>query len=389
MLKAHYRRFLEARPGRLHFVAHSHHAWPDVTRDAVLQYWDDAARLADRKWEHVFGEIVPKAQAHLARLFGTKAPAQIAFSASTHDFLVRLFSCFDEGRTLRVLSTDSEFYSFTRQAARLEEQGLLQVTRVAAEPFPTFEDRFAAAAAAGDFDLVLFSHVFFNASFVVLDLVRLVRAVRSPGAMVVIDGYHGPGAIPFSIAPLEDRVFYMGGGYKYLQVGEGFGFMHVPTGCTLRPRATGWFSQFGLLTATPTGKVDYPDNGFRFWGATWDPTPAYRFNAVMDLYEREGVTPERIHAHAHALQEQFLSGLERTRPRALDASHLVTPRDLRRQGNFLTFRFEGAPRLHSALRESSVETDLRGDRIRFGFGPYQDAADVDQLLGRLTTLRIE
>ena len=82
----------------------------------------------------------------------------------------------------------------------------------------------------------------------------------------------------------------------------------------------------------------------------------------MDLYEREGVTPEKIHAHAHALQERFLSGLERDRPRALAAASLVTPRDLSRQGNFLTFRFEGAPALHQALREKQVETDLRGDR---------------------------
>lgn len=386
MLKPHYRRFFEARPGRLHFVAHSHHAWPDVTRDAMLQYWDDAARLADRKWEHVFGEVVPKAQAHLARLLGTTVPGQIAFSASTHDFLVRLFSCFEEGRPLRVLTTDSEFYSFARQAARLEEQGRLRLTRVAAEPFPSFEDRFAAAAAEEDYDLVLFSHVFFNASFVVEDLVRLVRAVRNPGTMVVIDGYHGPGAIPLSIGSVESRIFYMGGGYKYLQVGEGFGFMHVPTGCTLRPAATGWFSQFGLLTAKPTGRVDYPDNGFRFWGATWDPTPAYRFNAVMDLYEREGVTPKRIHEHARALQERFLSGLERDRPRALAAASLVTPRDLTRQGNFLTFRFDDAPALHAALRAQNVETDLRGDRIRFGFGPYQDAADVDALLDRVRSL---
>ena len=386
MLKPHYRRFLEARPGRLHFVAHSHHAWPDVTREAVLQYWDDAARLADRKWEHVFGEVVPRAQAHLSRLLGTSAKEQIAFSASTHDFLVRLLSCFDEGRPLRVLTTDSEFYSFARQAARLEEQGRMRVTRVAAEPFASFEDRFTTAAAAGAYDLVLFSHVFFNASFVVKDLPRLVGALQTREAMVVIDGYHGPGAIPMSIAALEGRIFYMGGGYKYLQVGEGFGFMHVPTGCALRPVATGWFSQFGLLTAKPSARVEYPENGFRFWGATWDPTPAYRFNAVMDLYDREGVTPEGIHAHARSLQERFLSGLERDRPKALAASALVTPRDLVQQGNFLTFRLEGAPALHQALREKLVETDLRGDRIRFGFGPYQDEADVDALLERLRSL---
>ena len=49
------RRFLAANPGRLHFAAHSHHPWPDVTRQAVLDGWDDAARLMDRKWDRIFG----------------------------------------------------------------------------------------------------------------------------------------------------------------------------------------------------------------------------------------------------------------------------------------------------------------------------------------------
>lgn len=386
MLKAHYQRFFAARPERLHFAAHSHHAWPDVTRDAAAQYWDDATRLADRKWEFILGEILPKTQAHLARLMGTKAPAQLAFAASTHDFVVRLLSCFEEPRALRVLTTDSEFYSFARQAARLEESPRFQVTRVPLLPFASFEERFAHAAAGGDFDLVYLSHVFFNSGYAVRDLGALVAAVRSRETMVVVDGYHSVGARPLALATLEDRVFYTGGGYKYLQVGEGFGFLHVPVGCTLRPAATGWFSQFGSLTAKPTGRVDYADDAFRFWGATWDPTPAYRFNAVMDLWQREGVTPEKILAHASRLQHRFLEGLERSRPRALDALALVTPRDLAQQGNFLTFRFESAPALHAALRAVNVETDLRGDRIRFGFGPYQDEADVDLLLAKLSSL---
>jgi selenocysteine lyase/cysteine desulfurase len=317
---------------------------------------------------------------------GTTTPGQLAFGANTHDFVVRLLSCFEEARPLRVLTTDSEFYSFARQAARLEESPSFQVTRVAVTPFETFEARFAEAAASSDFDLVYLSHVFFNSGFAIGDLDTLVRAVRRSDAMVVVDGYHSVGARPLALASLESRVFYTGGGYKYLQVGEGFGFLHVPTGCSLRPAVTGWFSQFGSLTAKPTGRVDYADDAFRFWGATWDPTPAYRFNAVMDLWQREGVTPGKVLAHANRLQHHFLECLENVRPRALDPAALVTPRDLARQGNFLTFRFEGAPALHAALRAANVETDLRGDRIRFGFGPYQDEGDVDLLLDRLRGL---
>jgi kynureninase len=386
VLKAHYRRFLEARPGRLHFAAHSHHPWPDVTRAAVLQAWDDAARLADRKWEHVFREVVPKAQAHLAGLMGTSTPGQIAFAGNTHDFVVRLLSCLEEGRPRRLLTTNSEFHSFARQAARLEEEPSVRVTRVEVEPFASFDARFAEAAGREDFDLVYLSHVFFNSGFVAADLPGLVGAVRNRKAMVVIDGYHAVGVLPMTLSPLEGRLFYLGGGYKYLQAGEGLAFLHVPLGCTLRPAVTGWFSQFGALTAKSSGRVDYPDDGFRFWGATWDPTPAYRFNAVMDVWRREGVTPERVHAHAQRLQRRFLAGLEGDPPRALDAKTLVTPRDLVRQGHFLAFRFEGAAGLHEALRAKEVETDLRGDLIRFGFGPYQDENDVAALLERLAAL---
>src|SRR5512134_3036809 len=122
MLKSHYSRFFTAAPGRLHFSAHSHHYWPDVTRDAVLQYWDDAARLSDSKWEHVFGEVVPRAQRHVARLLGLSRPQDVAFGPNTHELVWRALSCVRR-RPLRVLTTDSEFLSFTRQLGRLEEEG--------------------------------------------------------------------------------------------------------------------------------------------------------------------------------------------------------------------------------------------------------------------------
>jgi kynureninase len=385
MLKAHYSRFL-ADPDRLHFAAHSHHPWPDLTRQAVLDCWDDAARLVDRKWEHVFGTVLPKARAHVARILDLSRPDQIALGPNTHEFLMRILSCFDESKPLRILTTDSEFYSFARQAERLEELPRVSITRVATEPFGTFPVRFAAAAARGDHELVYFSQVFFNSGFAVADLAALVRAVRDPETVVVVDGYHGFCAVPTSLRAIEDRAFYVGGGYKYAQAGEGFGYLHVPRGCTLRPVNTGWFSRFGALTAPPRPGVVYPDDGFRFWGATFEPTGAYRFNAAMDWMEAEGLSAERVHAHVRALQGQFLAGLEKSSALVLPAAALVTPRDLRDQGNFLTFRLPKAPEIFRALQERHVETDLRGDRIRLGFGLYHDPEDVDLLLARLATI---
>jgi selenocysteine lyase/cysteine desulfurase len=386
VLKDQFSRFLSASPGRLHFAAHSHHLWPDVTRAAVENAWDDAARLVDRKWERVFAEVVPRAQANVARVLDLSRPGQIAFAPNTHELVMRLVSCLSDRDPLRLLTTDGEFLSFARQAARLEEGSRVRVTRVGARPFATFEARFREAASRDDHDLVYLSQVFYDSGFVVRDLPGIVGAVRNPDAIVAVDGYHGFCAVPTSLRAIEDRAFYLAGGYKYAMGGEGACFLHVPVGCRLRPVDTGWFASFGRLGEAPTGGVDYPDDGFRFWGATFDPTGLYRFNAVMDWMAERGVTVDAIHAHARSLQERFLAGLERRPVAQLPVGALVTPRDLERQGHFLTFRLPDAPAVGRLLGEAGVDVDWRGDRLRFGFGVYQDAADVDALLERLRAL---
>ena len=77
---------------RLHVAAHSHHLWPDASFDGQVRCWDDAARLADRKWDVVMGEIWPAAQAEVAAELGTGRADAIVFSANTHDFVIRLAS---------------------------------------------------------------------------------------------------------------------------------------------------------------------------------------------------------------------------------------------------------------------------------------------------------
>lgn len=385
-LKAHYSRFLAARPDVLHFAAHSHHLWPDVTRDAVLQCWDDAARLADRKWDHVLGTVLPKAQAHVARILGFARPDRIAFAPNTHELVSRVLSCFPPGRGLRVLTTDGEFMSFARQLARLEESGEVRATRVPAEPFGTFDQRFRDAAAAGPWDLVYLSHVFFNSGFAVADVPGIVGAVREPDTIVMVDGYHGFLALPVRFEAVQQRIFYVAGGYKYAQSGEGACFLHVPPGCTLRPRNTGWFASFGRLTETASEHLEYADDAFRFWGSTFDPTGLYRLNVVLDWLSGLGIGVADIHAHVQELQRLFLDLLSRLDLRAIPVAALSTPPDLSRQGHFLTFRLPHAAALAQALREQGVEVDSRADRLRFGFGLYHEPADLERLAERLRRL---
>ncbi len=378
--KSHFRRSLEADPDRVHFAAHSHHLWPDVSFDAHVEAWLDAARLADRKWEKVFGEVIPRAQGHVARLLSLSDAGSVAFAASTHQLLLRILSCLP--RRLRVLTTDAEFHSFARQSARLEEDGDAQVTRIAAQPFASFADRFAEAAAKGPWDLVYLSHVFYSSGYAV-DLEPIVSALASRDTFVVIDGYHAFCARPVNLSRFEHRVFYLGGGYKYAMTGEGACFVHAPPGYGERPRDTGWFAAFGALERVQTpGSVAYAKGGARFLGATFDPTPLYRFNAVLDWLARLNVTPAIIHAHAVRMQERFMQELIRDEL-DLHEGQLVVPLSEPSRGQFLTFETAGAADIHERLLRANVVTDVRGNRLRFGFGLYHDEEDISRGVERV------
>ncbi len=386
--KKNFARFLGAAPKRLHFAAHSHHPWPDVSFDAHQQAWLDAAREADHKWDRVFSELIPRAQAHVARQLSLPDPATVCFAPSTHEFIVRLLSALpisSNGGPVRVLTTDSEFHSFSRQMKRLEEERRAVVERVPVAPFESFAQRFCAAAARGGHHLVYFSQCFYNTGFRIADFEALVNAVPDRETCIVIDGYHSFMAMPTDLSRIAHRVFYTAGGYKYAMAGEGACFLHCPPGYALRPVNTGWFASFGTLTqAQAHDEVPYAVGGQRFMGATFDPAPLYRFNAVQDWLAREGITVAMIRAHVENLQRRFLDWREKSG--AFPGAELLPPAGTDR-GNFLIFCSPQAPDWYAQLAALDVLTDLRDDRLRIGFGLYHEDSDLDALCERTGLVR--
>jgi selenocysteine lyase/cysteine desulfurase len=371
-------------PERLHFAAHSHHLWPDASFAGHMQAWDDAARLADRKWDKVMGEVWSEAQAHVARELGSDDPDSVVFSSNTHDFLVRLVTAAPRrSACLRVLTSDGEFHSARRQLARWEEEGWIEVERIAAEPFDSFSSRFLAAAQAERHDLALVSQVLFGSGRMFDRVDELAALGRPEGPWIVVDGYHAFMAIPRPFgADAAAAAFYLGGGYKYAMAGEGCAFMHAPPAFGPRPPVTGWFAEFEDLSLPP-GSVGYAADARRFLGATFDPSGLYRFNAVQLMLGDNGLTTERISAHVAALQEQLVASLERT---PLAKAELLNPVDGPPHARFLAFRSSDAQRWYGELKARNCITDVRGDVLRIGFALYHDEADVDRLVDLLGEL---
>ena len=374
MYKKFYTSFLKRHEGEQHFACHSHYYWPDVTRQAMLDFWDDSAKYVDEKWTYFYTSKVPVAQKHIAQSLNLNNPEQIVFAPNTHEFVMRILSCLDWTRKVRVLTTDSEFYSFERQINRLGEMEQFEITKIPVFPFENFEERFIQAIEHQTFDLVFFSQVFFNSGIPVRSLESIVESVKNPMTIVVIDGYHGFRSIPTDLGKIQNRVFYLAGSYKYAQAGEGCCFLHVPPNTTLRPAYTGWFADFATLGKEKDGKVNYAGDGNRFAGATLDFSALYRLISVFELFKNEGLTQDLIHAYIQRMQNSFLEEIAKYDHPLINRKRLLVD-NLNRHGHFLTFKLDNADQVEkmaNLLKEHKIYTDYRGDRLRFGFALYHD-----------------
>ena len=364
-LAEHYRHFRVAE--RTLLSGHSHQAWPDVALDGQRQAWFDAAEFVDDKWSHAFAQA-DRVRAGYRHLLDDP-DGLYSLAASTHDLLIKLLSALPLGRRPRLVTTDSEFYSLRRQLDRLAEEGI-EVVQVAALPADSVGERLAAAV--DERTAALFtSTVFFDSARIAGDLTPAAEACRRHGAVLVLDVYHQLNVVPFSLAErgLLDA-YVVSAGYKYCQLGEGNAFLRFPPDCDLRPVATGWFAEFGELTAPQQGdRVRYSAANDRFGGATYDPTSHYRGAAVFEFFAAQELTVDLLRGVSQAQLGLLCEEFDH-----LDFDPAVIRRDreieLSQLGGFLALTTPLAGRLCAALKQRGVTSDFRHQVLRLGPAPY-------------------
>jgi kynureninase len=365
---------------RVLLTGHSHQAWPDRAFDGQARAFLDAACHVDDKWQLAF-TVAEQVRAGFARLLGVPA-AEIALGPSTHDLLVRWLSALDLGRRPRIVTTDGEFHSARRQLDRLAEHGI-EVARVAAEPARSVGERLAAAVDERTAAVVI-SAVFFGSGRIAGGLDAVQAACERSGAQLLVDAYHALGVLPFELrARGLERAFVVGGGYKYLQLGEGNCFLRVPPGGSWRPAITGWFAEFSALEAAPSGsRVAYPTGAEAFTGATYDPASHYRAAAVFDFFAEQGLEPALLRDVSQRQLGILAAGFD-----TLDADPRMARRDrgtpLDDLGGFLVLRCPRAAELCGLLRMRGVFADSRGDALRLGPAPYLGREQLERAVGAL------
>jgi selenocysteine lyase/cysteine desulfurase len=208
------------------------------------------------------------------------------------------------------------------------------------------------------------------------DHVEDLASYASPeGTWIVLDLYHSFMAMPCDFSRVADRVFLLGGAYKYAMAGEGAGFIHAPPGYAPRPAFTGWFADFGAMEGKQ-GEVAYGRDGSRFLGATYDPTGLYRFNAVCAALNREGVTTADVTARVAALRETLEAAIETGDAGVVREAQLLRPNANGPNARFVALRHAKAVEWKTRLMEADIITDARDDALRIGLGLYHDAEDI-------------
>lgn len=393
-LAPHYTHFDVA--NRLLLTGHSHQAWPDCALEGQLEAWGDAATYVDDKWSRAFEKRDRYKRGLMERL--GDCDGRYAFASSTHDLLVRLLSALPLRERPRIVTTDGEYHSARRQFDRLAEEQPVQIIKVPAQPSADIAMRLAEAVDERT-ALVMVSHVLFRTGQIVPGLHHVAEACQRVGATLLVDMYHSVNVVD-SLQHFDDstderpartssliegleHAFVLGGGYKYLQCGEGNCFLRFPAECTMRPIITGWYAEFDAIADRKhPGRVAYSDGDSRFAGATYDPTSHYRAARVLDFFDAQGLTSKLLREVS-----QHQVGLLADRFDALDADPEVIARDrsmpLARVGGFLALNSPRAGALCAQLRERGMFTDHRDGILRLGPAPYLSDR---QLIAAIDTL---
>ena len=192
-LQPHYSRFKVK--DRLLFTGHSHQAWPDCSRDGILECYDDAAHLVDEKWGQVFSKI--EILKNYLRNWYSDSNGSYSTAASTHDLLIKWISALRLEKGDELVSTEGEFYTIFRQLKALEETGI-RVTKVSSKNPETIAAQLIEKISSKTKGVII-SRVFFETGLIFQHLDQVALHCAKLSVPLLIDDYHGTNVSPIQI----------------------------------------------------------------------------------------------------------------------------------------------------------------------------------------------
>jgi kynureninase len=136
--------------------------------------------------------------------------------------------------------------------------------------------------------LVPISHVLFRSAYI-LDAKAIIEKAHAVGAIVILDGYHAAGIVPFDVSELNVD-FYLAGVLKWMCGGPGGVFLYAREDHlkTVKPGLTGWMAHQRPF-AFEVDDLDWRDDAFRFLNGTPAIPSLYANRPGIEIIAQVGV----------------------------------------------------------------------------------------------------
>lgn len=136
--------------------------------------------------------------------------------------------------------------------------------------------------------LVPISHVLFRSAYI-LDVKAIIEKAHSVGAVVILDGYHAAGIVPFNVSKLNVD-FYLAGVLKWMCGGPGGVFLYAREDYlkTFKPGLTGWMAHQHPF-AFEVADLEWREDAFRFLNGTAAIPSLYANRPGIEIIAKVGV----------------------------------------------------------------------------------------------------
>ncbi len=342
-------------------------ALSDRVRAAYARYLEDWDELGS-PWDLWVGKEVEAREA-FARLVGAR-PDEVAVTGSVSHAVSTVVSALpiEEGRdTLVYTALD---FPTVGQIFWAQERRGLRIVEIPEGPDGGVDLAAADRLVDERTALVSFSLVSYR-NGARLPAAELVGLARERGALSLVDGYQGLGAIDVDVGELGADLL-TGGALKYLLASAGVAFLWCRSELVGRlvPTQTGWFADEDIFAMDVHDYSPAPD-ARRFQAGT-PPIPSI-YAAVAGLGIVNEVGTRTIETHVEELARRLVEEVE-----VLGAT-VATPKSPQ-VGPLVAVRCGDAEGLVTALRGDGIVTSARDGNLRVSLHLYNDDTDLDRFL---------
>ena len=373
--EARWAEFRRQMPVAQHWAYFDHAAVAPLTgpaQAAIVQWAGEAARNGDTGYPE-WSSRVEQVRGLAARLIGARRE-EIALIRNTTEGINLVAQGFPWQPGDNVVTGADEFPTNQYPWLQLADRGV-ETRRVASHEGRLDLDRLAAACDART-RIVTISWVSFSSGWR-HDVDRLAEMAHDRGALLFLDAIQGLGVFPLDVGKTAVD-FLAADGHKWLLSPEGAGifFLRQEHIERLRPVGVGWNSVVGAhefsrieLALKPTAA--------RYEGGTPNTAGLLGLGASLELLAQFG--PVAIARRVVEVTDLACGRLEEI------GAVIRSDRRPPHKSGIVVFELPGRDpeALRSRCQQAGVALSCRGGRLRISPHAYNDAQDIDRLLGAL------